>query len=115
MLGLPGMLKTFALRGREAPLPIYGPAGLRALMGSLDRVIGRLPYQLSNWSSSSRARRCGRDGYRIEPFATDHGAPSLGYALCEDVRPGRFDMEAARALGVPDRAAVRRSCSTASR
>ena len=29
-LGLPGMLKTFALRGREAPITIHGPPGLRA-------------------------------------------------------------------------------------
>ena len=28
-LGLPGMMKTFALRGREVPLTIYGPRGLR--------------------------------------------------------------------------------------
>ena len=28
-LGLPGMLKTFDLRAREAPLTIYGPPGLR--------------------------------------------------------------------------------------
>src|SRR5919112_3226947 len=31
-LGLPGMLKTFALRGRELPLTIYGPAGLADLI-----------------------------------------------------------------------------------
>src|SRR3954465_8979081 len=45
-LGLPGMLKTFALRGREAPLTIYGPPGLRALFASLERVFGKLPYRL---------------------------------------------------------------------
>ena len=33
-LGLPGMLKTFALRGREAPLTLYGPAGLGELIGA---------------------------------------------------------------------------------
>ena len=27
LLGLPGMLKTFALRGREVPLTVYGPRG----------------------------------------------------------------------------------------
>ena len=27
-LGLPGMLKTFALRGRELPLTLYGPRRL---------------------------------------------------------------------------------------
>src|SRR5438876_8958655 len=32
-LGLPGMLKTFALRGRELPITIYGPRGLRDLFG----------------------------------------------------------------------------------
>ncbi len=28
VLGLPGMMKTFALRGRDVPLRIYGPRGL---------------------------------------------------------------------------------------
>src|SRR6202795_3786927 len=41
-LGLPGLLKTFALRMREAPLTIYGPVGLRELVDSLRRVFGRL-------------------------------------------------------------------------
>src|SRR5881296_881815 len=27
-LGLPGMLKSFALRGRELPMTVYGPRGL---------------------------------------------------------------------------------------
>ena len=100
VLGLPGMLKTFALRGREAPLQILGPRGLRALMGSLDRVIGRLtfPMQLIELEPADTVER---DGYRIEPFATEHGVASLGYALCEQVRPGRFDIATATALGVP--------------
>jgi ribonuclease Z len=100
VLGLPGMLKTFALRAREAPLTIYGPDGLRALIGSLDRVIGRLSYPLS-LVELERGQTLQRDGYRIEPFATVHGVSSLGYALCEDIRPGQFDMDAAAALGVP--------------
>ena len=43
-----------------------------------------------------------RDGYRIEAFAVAHGVGALGYALREDERPGRFDVDAADALGVPD-------------
>jgi len=39
-LGLPGMLKTFALRGREAPLTVYGPPGLKDLFGIL-RILRR--------------------------------------------------------------------------
>src|SRR5919109_2813228 len=44
-LGLPGMLKTFALRGRELPIAIYGPPGLRDLFGALRRIFGRLTYE----------------------------------------------------------------------
>src|SRR5215470_12370754 len=43
-LGLPGMLKTFALRGRDVPLTIYGPPGLRDLFADLRRIFGRMPY-----------------------------------------------------------------------
>src|SRR5512145_625307 len=43
-LGLPGMLKTFALRGRELPLKVHGPRGTRALLGALGVLIGRLTY-----------------------------------------------------------------------
>jgi ribonuclease Z len=100
VLGLPGLLKTLSLRAREAPLTIYGPAGLRALMGSLDRVIGWLSFPLS-LEELRAGDSVARDGYRVEAFATDHHVASLGYALCEEIRPGRFDMEAATALGVP--------------
>ena len=45
-LGLPGLLKTYDLTERERPLTIYGPRGLRDLIGSLGRVIGRVGYKL---------------------------------------------------------------------
>ena len=55
-LGLPGMLKTFALRQREVPLTVYGPPGLQELFGSLRRVFGRLTYTVE-WSSCAPGRR----------------------------------------------------------
>jgi ribonuclease Z len=100
VLGLPGMLKTFALRGREQPLPVYGPAGLRELIRSSRIFFGRLPYQLEAVELAA-GEPVGFDGYRIEPVVTEHGPPSFGYALVEDIRPGRFDLAAAAAAGVP--------------
>jgi ribonuclease Z len=100
-LGLPGLLKTYGLRAREAPLRLCGPAGLRALMTTIDPLIGRLPFRLE--LAELRPRDAlEHDGYRICAIATDHGIPSLGYALVEDERPGRFDLDAARRLGVPE-------------
>ena len=99
-LGLPGMLKTFSLRGRELPLTLYGPPGLGDLLGALRRVFGRLSYELETVELRP-GDALARDSYRLEPFAVEHGLTALGYALVEDVRPGRFDVETADALGVP--------------
>src|SRR5438874_4546463 len=100
-LGLPGMLKTFALRGRdEAPLTIYGPTGLRDLFSRLKPFLGRLPYPLATVEVEP-GEPVDRGDYAVEAFAVDHGAAALGYALVEHERPGRFDVAAADALGVP--------------
>ena len=42
-----------------------------------------------------------RKGYGIRAVKVDHRVNALGYALEEDLRPGRFDPEAAKQLGVP--------------
>jgi ribonuclease Z len=99
-LGLPGMLKTFALRGRDEPITIYGPVGLTDLFGALRRIFGRLtyPYELVELRPGDVL---GRDDYRIVTFPVAHGVPGLGYALVEEPRPGRFDVGRADALGVP--------------
>jgi ribonuclease Z len=101
VLGLPGMLKTFALRGRELPVRVHGPRGTRALLGALGVLIGRLTFELDVVELDA-GDAVEREGYRLEPFAVAHGVGALGYALREEGRPGRFDVEAASALGVPD-------------
>jgi ribonuclease Z len=100
-LGLPGMLKTFALRGRELPMTVYGPPGLHDLVGSLRRIFGRLSYPLE-LQEIGAGEALERGGYRIVAFPSLHGVTGIGYAIVEEPRPGRFDVEAARALGVPE-------------
>ena len=99
-LGLPGMLKTFALRGRELPLTVYGPPGLRDLFGALRRIFGKLTYPLE-----LQELRPGdvleRGDYNLVTFPVAHAVQSLGFALVEHPRPGRFDVDGADALGVP--------------
>ena len=98
-LGLPGMLKTFSLRGREKPLTVYGPPGLRALFDSLRAVIGKNTYELELVELSPE-QELERDGYLIAPFPVVHRVTAYGYAIVEQPRPGRFDDAKARALGV---------------
>jgi ribonuclease Z len=101
-LGLPGMLKTFALRGRELDLTVYGPPGLVDLFGALRRIFGKLTYELRLQELEAGAV-IERDGYNLTTFAPAHGVSSIGYAIVEEPRPGRFDVEAADALGVDPR------------
>jgi ribonuclease Z len=100
-LGLPGMLKTFALRGREVPLTVYGPPGLRELFTGLQRIFGKLTYPVELVELAD-GDTLDRGDYRVLVFRVAHGIAANGYAFAEPPRPGRFDVETARALGVPE-------------
>jgi ribonuclease Z len=99
VLGLPGILKTFALRQRERPLTIHGPVGLRRLLELLAPIVGRLTFELRLVELEPNDE-LERDGYRIAAFATEHVARGIGFAVVEDPRPGEFDPVRARELGV---------------
>jgi ribonuclease Z len=99
-LGLPGMLKSFELRDRDAPLAVYGPPGTAELMRAMRVVYGRLRYPFSVVELEA-GDAVGRDGYEVTPFNVRHRGHAFGYAIVEDMRPGRFDAELATRLGVP--------------
>jgi ribonuclease Z len=99
-LGLPGMLKTFSLRGRELPISVYGPPGLNDLFASLRKIFGRLTFSVE-LRELEPGETLERGDYSLTTFPVEHGASSVGYALIESPRPGRFDVETADALGVP--------------
>ena len=110
ILGLPGLLKTYDLTDRQEPLTIYGPPGLRDLFAALGRLVGRLGYEL-NLIELEPGDTASHDGYGVQAFKTEHGVRTCGYALNEEDRPGRFDPEAAKGLGVqegPDFARLQR-------
>jgi ribonuclease Z len=81
-------------------LTIYGPNGIKSLFGALRPFLGRLPYPL-DLVELEPGERLERGEYVLEAFAVEHGLDALGYALVERERPGRFDVAAADALGVP--------------
>ena len=112
-LGLPGMMKTFALRGRDVPLDIYGPPGLRNLFTVLRRIFGKLTYPV-NLNELRTGDVLERGDYNLVTFPVAHGVSSIGYALVEHPRPGRFDVVEADVLGIPagpERGALQRGDS----
>jgi ribonuclease Z len=100
-LGLPGLLKTYDLLEREAPLRIVGPAGLHGLFDALRRIFGKLRYEVELVELDG-GEGIAHDGFEMRSFAVAHRMKALGYAFVEPQRPGRFDVEAARGLGITD-------------
>jgi ribonuclease Z len=99
ILGIPGMLKTFALRGREIPITIYGPPGLEHMMDEFSGTIGRLPFEVDLYELQP-GEELGFKGYSVSAFDVDHRGRAFGFVVAEHDRPGHFDEQAARDLGV---------------
>jgi ribonuclease Z len=101
-LGLIGLARTLGLQGREELLEIYGPPGSRPLLeDALNLGVARIgfPVTVRELYPGDRVRR---EEYDVVAFEVRHGVPALGYALVEHPRPGRFDVDRARALGIPE-------------
>jgi ribonuclease Z len=98
-LGLPGMLKSFDLRDRQAPLDLFGPPGTRAVLAAMTRIVGRMGYEFAI-TEMEAGDVIEFDGYAVHAFNVRHRGTAFGYSLIEDQRPGRFDAELAQQLGV---------------
>lgn len=107
-LGIIGLMRTLGLQGRAEPMRLYGPRGARkTLTNAISLGVERVPFgvEIIEVEPGQDIREAGsgkREGYGIRVFATEHGANTIGYALIEDERPGRFDPDKARSAGVPE-------------
>jgi ribonuclease Z len=100
--GLVGLLQTLALNGREERLQLFGPPGIRGLIDAARNHVGlRLSYALEVCETEGGVLVEGV-GYELSCGLLDHGITTLGFRLHELPRPGRFDVDAARRLGVPE-------------
>jgi ribonuclease Z len=98
-LGLPGLLKTYSLLGREEPLVLFGPSGLYELMRDAERLVGRprFPFLVEEVGECTVLET---EDYSLKTAATEHGLPGLAWCLEEKSRPGLFHPERAVELGI---------------
>ncbi len=107
-LGVIGLIRTLGLQVRTEPMVLYGPKGAKKVLGQAIQLgVERVPFEVDvvEVKPGEVIRDAGsgmRDAYEIHVFGTEHGGGSVGYALREHERPGRFDPEKARAAGVPE-------------
>jgi ribonuclease Z len=98
-LGLPGLLKTYSLLGREEPLQVFGPSGLYEMLRDAERLVGRprFPFLVEEVGQGTVLEN---EDYILKTAPTDHGVPGVAWCLEEKPRPGMFRPERANALGV---------------
>jgi ribonuclease Z len=98
-LGLPGLLKTYSLLGRQEPLLLFGPLGLYELLRDAERLVGkpRFPFLVEEVGEGTILET---EDYWLRTASTDHGLPGIAWCLEEKPRPGLFHPERAIELGV---------------
>ncbi len=101
-LGLSGLIQSMSLNDREKPIWICGPTGtvdfVNAMMGiGYFHPTFRLDVQEFD---TTEELDCG--DYTIKAVDTNHGCPSLAYAIQEKLRPGKFDKKRALQIGIPE-------------
>jgi ribonuclease Z len=102
MLGVTGLLRTMGLQDRSTPVTLYGPRGAQRILGvaiSLGIEKNKFPVEIVEVKPGDRLKR---EEYDIVVFETQHRADTVGYALAEHPRLGRFNPERARQLGIPE-------------
>ncbi len=103
ILGLPGLLQTMSLLDRERKLEIYGPPGIETFVNAIQQTVQfNLTFPLTICEVENAKTVCKEKEYEVHAVWADHVVPSLAYALIEKPRPGRFNLEKAKALGVPE-------------
>src|SRR5437016_11973637 len=109
-LGVIGLIRTLGLQARAEPIMLYGPHGAKkVLTQAIQLGVERIPFQVEirevkpgEVLGQRAAGNVQRDSYEIHVFKTEHGGGSVGYALREHERRGRFDVEKAKAAGIPE-------------
>jgi ribonuclease Z len=109
-LGVTGLLRTLGLlnifggaeRDPGEGITLYGPRGAKriledALRLGIERT--KFPVAIVELAAGDVLKR---KDYDLVTFATEHRAESIGYALVEQIRLGRFNPEKARELGIPE-------------
>jgi len=102
VLGVTGLVRTLGLQGRTDPMCFYGPTGAKDILAqAVNLGVERAAFEIH--IEEIKPGQClDRGEYEIRAFATQHTRHSMGFAIVEHERLGRFDPEKAREFGIPE-------------
>lgn len=101
--GLPGMISTFRLLGRENELHIYGPKGIKeaiTLFLKLGDSWTNFPLIFHEIESKEKALLFEDDKVSVHTIPLDHRIYTNGFLFREKEAPRTLDVEAAKQYGI---------------
>jgi ribonuclease Z len=103
ILGLPGLLQTMSLLGRDKKLSIFGPPDISRFIDAILETVGfTLRFNLEIYEIEEDGIAYRNKEYEIHAGYTEHSTSNISYAVVEKDRPGRFHPDKAVAHGVPE-------------
>lgn len=100
--GLPGLLLTMGNAERTEPLTMIGPRGLERVVSALRTIAPELPFEIRYIEILEPEADIEINGYHIHAFKVNHNIICYGYTV-EIKRAGKFDVERAKANGIPQK------------
>ena len=98
--GLPGLLLTMGNSDRTEPVTVYGPKGIDRVLQAARVFAPELPFRIRTVEFRDPEETFSASGLRITAFRVNHRV--ICYSYCVEVlRGGRFDVEKAKANGIP--------------
>jgi ribonuclease Z len=104
LYGINGLLSTMHLDGREEPLNVFGPDGLKHYLNACFRTNElqfTFPIRVREFPRGFRGRVLDEADFHVDALPLDHSIFCLGWRLQEKTKPGAFNLEAAEAMGIP--------------
>ncbi|MEG0579071.1 MAG: ribonuclease Z, partial [Niameybacter sp.] len=100
--GLPGLLLTLGNAGREEPLTIIGPPGLKRIVDGLTVVCRDITFPLNLIELPYEKSEVVVGEFHISALPVPHKVPCFGYVI-ENKRQPKFVVEKARENEVPQK------------
>jgi ribonuclease Z len=104
LYGIAGLLSTLHLDGRETPLNVFGPEGIRNFLNASFRTSDlQFTFKLTvqEFPRGYRGRVLDEDEFFVDALPLDHSIFCLGWRFQEKPKPGIFNLERAQELGIP--------------
>jgi ribonuclease Z len=101
-VGILGLLQTMSMQNRTETLEIYGPSGIEEFISANIKVLNfglSFPVLIN---IINEEKIIDNEKFTIHTCKANHSITAFSYLIEEKDKPGRFNVEKAKGLGIPE-------------